>query len=76
MTWQKFAPRGASSGAAIYSGVETARENGLDPFVYQTYLFERLPNIDKGDMSELEKLLPWDVTAQSISALRRKLIAE
>ncbi len=35
-----------SSSAIIYSVVETAKENGLNPFIYLTYLFETLPNID------------------------------
>ena len=37
----------------------------LERFVYLTFLFERLPNINTRDLSELDKLLPWDVTAQS-----------
>ena len=35
--------RGAKSSAVIYSLVETAKENGLAPFPYLTYLFEQLP---------------------------------
>ena len=58
-------PKGATSSAMVYSLVETAKENGLDPLVYLTYLFERLPNIDTRDLFELDKLLPWDVTVQS-----------
>lgn len=57
-------PKGATSSAMAYSLVETAKENGLDPLVYMTYLFEPLPNIDTRDLSELDKLLPWDVTVQ------------
>jgi hypothetical protein len=36
--------------------VETAKENGLNPFNYLTYLFERLPNLGGDDLDEL---LPW-----------------
>jgi len=36
--------------------VETAKENGLIPFEYLRYLFERLPNLGDG---ELDELLPW-----------------
>ena len=42
-------PRGARASATIYSIVETAKENGLNPFAYLMYLFERLPNIDIDD---------------------------
>ncbi|MBM7573189.1 hypothetical protein JOC48_003740 [Aquibacillus albus] len=38
---------------------ETAKENGLNPFQYLTYLFEKLPNLDTNNKSELEQLLPW-----------------
>ena len=52
-------PRGAKASAVIYSIVETAKENGLDPFRYLVYLFERLPNIDLKDPQALDLLLPW-----------------
>ena len=54
--------KGASSSAIIYSVVETAKENGLNPFNYLTYLFEVLPNIDIEDYSKLNQLLPWSST--------------
>jgi transposase len=52
-------PRGARASAVIYSIVETAKENGLDPFRYLVYLFEQLPNIDLKDPEALDLLLPW-----------------
>lgn len=51
--------RGAQSSAVIYSLVETAKENGLAPFPYLTYLFEQLPNINLKDPQALDQLLPW-----------------
>ena len=33
-------PSGARASAVIYSIVETAKENGLNPFIYLNYLFE------------------------------------
>jgi len=54
-------PRGAIASATIYSIVETAKENGLNPFSYLQYLFERLPNIDIQDQNTLDELLPWSV---------------
>ena len=52
-------PRGAKASATIYSIVETAKENGLNPFAYLQYLFEQLPNIDLNDQCALDELLPW-----------------
>ena len=42
----------------LYSA-EKAKENGLSPYAYLKYLFDRLPNIDIVDESEFDKLLPW-----------------
>ena len=52
-------PGGARSSAVIYSLVETAKENGLNPLPYLTYLFEQLPNINLKDLEALDRLLPW-----------------
>ena len=52
-------PRGAKASATIYSIVETAKENRLNPFSYLTYLFEQLPNVDIKDPSNIDSLLPW-----------------
>ncbi|HHW17605.1 MAG TPA: transposase domain-containing protein [Firmicutes bacterium] len=38
--------------------METAKENGLVPFEYLRYLFEKLPNLNLGD-GDLDELLPW-----------------
>lgn len=52
-------PRGADASATIYSIIETAKENDLNPFAYLTYLFEQLPNMDINDKDSLDQLLPW-----------------
>lgn len=52
-------PQGAKASATIYSIVETAKENGLNPFAYLKYLFEQLPNIDICNEGVLDKFLPW-----------------
>nr|WP_235000510.1 IS66 family transposase [Virgibacillus dakarensis] len=54
--------KGAESSAIIYSMVETAKENGLNPFNYLSYLFEELPNMDTTDANKLDQLLPWSQT--------------
>ncbi|WP_391203207.1 IS66 family transposase [Psychrobacillus sp. L4] len=50
---------GANSSAIIYSLVETAKENGLNPFFYLQYLFEELPQFDMEENLKIEHLLPW-----------------
>nr|WP_232070099.1 transposase [Kyrpidia spormannii] len=52
-------PKGAKASATVYSIVETAKENGLNPYEYLRYLFERLPNVDVNDTTVLDRLLPW-----------------
>lgn len=54
--------KGAKSSAIIYSIVETAKENGLNPFKYLNYLFEELPNMDTSNKAKLGQLLPWSPT--------------
>jgi transposase len=46
-------PRGARASAAIYSIIETAKENRLDPCVYLNHLFDKLPNLDSRDPDAL-----------------------
>ncbi len=59
------AVRGARSSATIYSIVETAKENGLDPQTYLTCLFEQLPNLNLKDTTAVDALLPWSETVQT-----------
>ena len=49
-------PNGAEASSIIYSIIETAKENHLNPFQYMKFLLERLPN---AKASELDDLLPW-----------------
>lgn len=55
-------PRGAQASATIYSIVETAKHNGLNPFHYLSYLFEQLPNLKGRDPTLLDAFLPWSKT--------------
>jgi len=57
-------PKGAKASAIIYSIVETAKENGLNPFMYLVYVFEKLPNIDTQNPIALDQLLPWSNTVK------------
>ncbi|EMW5726995.1 transposase domain-containing protein [Enterococcus faecium] len=51
--------KGAKASAIIYSIVETAKENQLDPLKYLTYVLEQLPLIDLTDEAALDALMPW-----------------
>jgi hypothetical protein len=57
-------PKGAHASAIIYSIVETAKENRLDPYAYLRHLFEKLPNMDCNNLEALDQLLPWNVRLQ------------
>lgn len=55
-------PKGAASSAIIYSIVETAKENGLNPFKYLKYLFDNLPNANISDNKVIDEFMPWSET--------------
>jgi len=53
-------PKVAFASAVIYSLVESAKENGLKPYVYFQHLLSHMPNTDfKNYPEKLESLLPW-----------------
>ena len=52
-------PRGARASANLYSLVETAKANGLEPWRYLEAVFERLPAATSEH--DIEALLPWNV---------------
>jgi transposase len=51
--------KGAIASANLYSIVETAKANGIEPFAYLSYLFERLPQLTR--VEDFEAMLPWNV---------------
>jgi hypothetical protein len=58
-------PKGASSSAAVYSIVETAKANGLNVYTYLEYLLLYMPDSDWQNHPEnLEDLMPWSEAAQ------------
>ncbi|MBL8032413.1 MAG: transposase domain-containing protein [Leptospiraceae bacterium] len=52
-------PRGADPSALIYSLIETAKVNKLEPWVYLRYLFEKQPLCQSDE--EMRALLPHRV---------------
>ncbi len=51
---------GAKSSALIYSIIETAKANGIDPYAYLQELFSRLPLCKS--LEDFEQLLPWSIS--------------
>ena len=51
-------PKGAEASTIIYSLVETAKENGLDPYRYLTWLMKEAPKMNMGDDQQVTQLLP------------------
>ncbi len=49
-------PRGAKASATLYSLIETAKANGLEPYSYLRFLFEKIPLAHS--TSEYKTLLP------------------
>jgi len=60
-------PAGATASARLYSLVETAKANGLEPWFYLEKVFEALPRATTD--ADIEALLPWRVELPE-SALR------
>ena len=51
-------PLGAQASAVIYSLIETAKESGLDPFRYLTWVLETAPTLDRALEGWAVLLLP------------------
>lgn len=58
-------PRGATASSNVYSIVETAKVNGLNPYKYLKFIFSELPGVQFGQHPEfLEDYLPWSPEVQ------------
>jgi len=58
-------PEGAKASACVYSLVETAKANGLNPYKYLEFILARLPGSNsKNSSSFLELMMPWDELVQ------------
>ena len=58
---------GAAASCALYSLIETAKQNGLNPFAYLFYVLDRAPRIT-ADV-EWDELLPGNLTPELVSAV-------
>ena len=53
-------PKGAEASAIVYSLVESAKANGIEPFAYLQHVLVQLPYLGKTHShEELETLMPW-----------------
>ncbi len=56
-------PNGAQASATLYSLIEIAKQNKLEPYSYKRYLLEMIPVTKEEDFKEL---LPTRVTQEQI----------
>ena len=60
-------PKGATGSAIMFSLIQTAIENGLDPYQYLTWLLKTANNADLKNPDIVEKLLPWNAPEECIA---------
>jgi transposase len=58
-------PDGAKASATFFSLIETAKANGLEPYAYLRYIFEKLPLAQTEQ--DLKDLLPQNINPDSIA---------
>ena len=60
-------PTGATASANLYTLVESAKANSVNPYAYLKYVFTRLPNASTDD--DLDALMPWGIEPVELAAL-------
>ena len=55
-------PRGAKASATVYSLIETARANGLEPFAYLHHVLQHIGGAST--VEDMEALLPWNINLE------------
>jgi transposase len=50
-------PAGAEASARLYSLIETAKANGIEPYAYLRQVFTELPRAES--LADIEALLPY-----------------
>lgn len=58
---------GAKASANLYSLIETAKLNGLEPYRYLWHVFQELPKAQS--LADIERLLPWTVDSAYVNKL-------
>ncbi len=57
-------PAGADASARLYSLIETAKANRIEPYAYLRQVFTKLPKANT--LAEIEALLPWNRTGHAV----------
>ena len=57
-------PKGAEASAIVYSLVETAKANDVEPFAYLSFVLDGIRWLGKTPAAELDALLPWNPALQ------------
>jgi transposase len=67
---------GADAGAILYSLIQTAKVNGLEPYQYLLYLFDKLPLLEGDSMcdDQLKTLLPMNLTPETLSDHKKEYL--
>ena len=62
-------PAGADASACVYSLVETAKANGIEPYAYLNALLTIVPGSDyRTNPERMEQLMPWHDFMQALRA--------
>ena len=61
-------PKGAAGSAVMFSMIQTAIENGLDPYRYLTWLLKTANNADLNDRQTVQALLTWNASIECRSS--------
>ena len=57
-------PKGADGSAIMFSLIQTAIENNLDPYKYLTWLMKTAKDADLTNNQIVQNLLPWNAAAE------------
>jgi len=58
---------GADAMCFYYSLIETAKQNGINPYAYLRWLFEQAPLLKEGQT--IESLAPWNINIEDINKI-------
>ena len=57
-------PKGATGSAIIFSLIQTAIENGLDPYRYLTWLLTTVNTAELSQPETIQSLFPWNAPSE------------
>lgn len=66
-------PKGAKSSAIVYSIIESAKANGLNPYQYLMWLFETMSQADIFESELIASVLPWSTSIPEYCKLEQSL---